>query len=151
MDQPATIDLLTSSGRIRRGFTRIGIGAAVVTILVGVPVTVMSARNAANNEIERYQQAQCLMKKLDAGTAIKNEYDKETVDVNRTGCPGYSFYSPRVVEIYAAALRPRPNSTGIISENTTSGLFFTASIAAALFFLFGGIGWIVAGFTRDPE
>lgn len=77
-----------------------------------------------------------------------DSYWKDRVDLAGSGCYGPMSYSRSFDEIWDLAQKP-PGKFDGITEPLTIGLPATLGLAVFFYFVFWGIGWLFAGFTRD--
>jgi hypothetical protein len=109
--------------RITRGFKRIGIGAAVLMAVLGVTVTTSVAVNTYNNE-RGWSDVTSQPANIPASRALANDVELAPWDRDEA-----AFH--------------------IATTSALIGLGVTGAACLAVFGFFAGLGWVVAGFTRD--
>jgi hypothetical protein len=147
------------SARIIRGFSRIGIGLAIISAITGVAVTggiVVGNYNRANDEFDKYA---CLLR-WNANAAVSGaRYKALTESAANCGYfPSYGAYN----SLSWIRINDAIEQNGFIVErvtdferlraeaNTTiAGLGITGATSLVIFGFFRGLGWIIAGFARD--
>jgi hypothetical protein len=143
---------LTGGARFIRGFTRIGTVVAVLTVLIGVPVSIIIGINHYNGAVEKHRHAQCIAQLARKGYTFKPKYEYSSdLNFDVGGCSGWyslSYYSLEMVIAVADA----PVPTFFTSDGASAlgwGILVTAIIAVVSYLAFWCIGWLCAGFTRD--
>jgi hypothetical protein len=144
---------LSGGARFLRGFTRIGTVTAVLVALIGIPISIMGGVNNYNYAVETRERAQCIAAVAHSGYTFKKKYEfSSELDYDVGGCSGgYRFSYWSVNQVIALANTPAP--TFLTSEGASvlgSGLMITGLVAVAVYVGFWVIGWLCAGFTRDP-
>ena len=122
------------SNRIIRGFSRLGIGAAVLTAIYGSVLTGVATLSEYTDN--------------SPGILI---YDSATHQVSKT--------RPSGANIYAQIDGPPPSGLNELVRHRTPALYaakaagvglgITVLAALAVFGFFRGLGWITVGFARD--
>jgi hypothetical protein len=145
--------MMTSSARIRRGFSRIGVALAavftIVTVSGGTAITVDHWR-----QLDReYEQVQCVAAWKENHTAevaqvIPPPPPGFTILTSSIGCPGPKYEvafqeAARLVSEGSSA--PRLKALG----STALGTVAIAAIAVLIWLAFNGLGWVLAGFAKD--
>lgn len=143
--RPTNTAPLTSGARFVRGFRRIGIALAGITLLIGIPASIGFAVDAVSSAQRRYEQSKCIMAKSPS-QLILYEYDRLKIDLAKSGCDGPMY--AEIIPVISERARTKPQALLLVSEPL--GIGFSVSIAVAAIFLFGFwlLGWICAGFTR---
>ncbi|WP_147270261.1 MULTISPECIES: hypothetical protein [Rhodopseudomonas] len=144
---------LTVGARIIRGFTRIGLAVAILTIMIGVTITGFVANDSYSTEVNAYNNARCIAKLARAGFSFRQKYpnlDSQTLDYEVSGCRDSGIYGKEVSEVLAIADTPPPSFMKSGGRDTLGiGLLITGGGAFLAYVLFWMIGWVFAGFTRD--
>jgi Tfp pilus assembly protein PilE len=143
---------LSPGARFIRGFTRIGAVFAVLTVVIGVPASIVGGINGYSSAVERHEGAQCIARLARSGVVFKRKYEYSSdLDYDVGGCTGgYRFSYNSVAQIIAVADAPAPTfltSDGV--SNLGIGLMITGIIAVVAYLSFWCVGWLCAGFTRD--
>jgi hypothetical protein len=149
----------STSARIIRGFSRIGIGIAVVVAIIGVIATAVVAlqnHNSANYEFDKYA---CLLT-ANANVAVSGDRYKSLTE-NAGHCGYFSSYgtynSLGWIKIGDAIeqnghLVQRVTDAELVKLDVLTalaGLGITGAISLVIFGFFRGLGWILAGFASD--
>jgi hypothetical protein len=141
---------LNVARRIQRGFNRIGLLIGAIVAIGGAIICF----SVTNSEIQavglKRTQAECLQRSLNAGTAKRPQYGPEwAIDPSSSGCASWPLYHPSAADV-ATVLASKPNYQD--ATNTAFyGALITAASAAACYFILSLLGWIIAGFTREPD
>jgi hypothetical protein len=143
---------LTGGARFIRGFTRIGTVIAALTVLIGVPASIIGAINNYNYAADNYLGAQCIARQARSGYPFKKKSEyTSALDYSAGGCTHtYPFEYMTVSEVIAIANAPAP--TFMTSDGASTlgfGLMITGVIAVLAYVGFWLVGWLCAGFTRD--
>ena len=151
---------LTSGARFKRGFTRVGIAAAVLVTLSGVAMTLFTAWVEYDAKRVTFKSATCVSEIIRAGDPAKiaearkaGYSDDEIVghlsqkSTNASGCSRVGLYATPLHDILATADGPAPS---FLAEPWLGiGLVASGVSAIAVFLMVWSIGWLCAGFTRD--
>jgi hypothetical protein len=139
---------ISTSGRIRRGFNRIGYVLAIPILVVGLLSAIGFGFSSADSKQRRFSQLVCIQKKAETpGEDPPSAYDKNRVDVRKWGCDG-PIWDVAYADIFDP-LPPKPDFLTDFSVVFGSIAATTLVLAAVSFGLFSALGWIVAGFARD--
>ncbi len=136
----------TKSGRVLRGFWRLGYGAALVIGLLGTLGSVGGAVYFGFEEYSEIQTISCLKQKTES-ELVFSEWSKDTIDEVRSGCPGRVYATVDSVRAYSLeAHRWWP----LMAIGLFIGGVLASFLASILSFLaIRGAGWIIAGFFSD--
>jgi hypothetical protein len=135
---------LSAGARFMRGFTRIGTIAAIVTALIGVPASLMFAVSNYNTAKTTFENAACVAKDV-ARTGVR----EWSLDVFAKCDHEFLLDEKPISEVLAIANDPGiPLLDG--ARPLGIGLIVTGVIAIIFYVGFWTIGWLCAGFTRDP-
>ena len=140
---------LTSGARILRGSKRIGTFLAALALLAGAALTITIAYDGASYVVSSYAQAQCLSHRTEANL-FADQYGSEPARYRfaDNGCPG-TAYSVTLAEMRATLAGGPPNFGTTMASKSYLGLTLSVLVAASIFGLCWGLGWVVAGFTAD--
>lgn len=138
---------MSPSRRVRRGILRLGIAFAGLAALSVLGIGLFVGSEEVLRPLRQYDGMKCLYEKSTSVGLYQDTYDKNRVDVSRSGC--YGVYGPTFAEVDAFRVQDRPAMAGPI----ITAISITAAVAAAaaivVIGIFWTIGWIVAGFLRD--
>lgn len=148
MSAPQTFRL-TTGGRILRGSKRIGALVGALVFICGAAIALGSAYSNAGYTVSKYAQARCLAQKTDAHLAA-DQYGSSPAQYRfeANGCPG-SAYSATEAEVRTILASGAPAFGSTMAAEAGPGLSAAALVAAAVFALCWGLGWVAAGFTAD--
>jgi len=97
----------------------------------------------------RFAQASCMNDRVrNSWQIMMKSYDTSSIDLDATGCPGWSFSYESLPVVLSYAKHP-PAAFEYAIEPFTYGALVSVVSASVLFFGFWLIGWLCAGFTRD--
>jgi hypothetical protein len=124
------------SNGIIRGFSRLGIGVAILILFAGAAVTLMAAS-------DQYYKAE-----LESGVGrVRVAIDDRSPLAIGNRLPAPMAQEPRrLSDVVNVALAPSP--AAVATKTSAAGLAVTALLALAAFGFFHGLGWVVAGFAR---
>jgi hypothetical protein len=130
-----------TSRRVIRGFSRLGIGGALLVTLCGAALTAV----AASDRYARTKATGHLLVAGPGGVIVKfpTETDWPTIYRVMGDQFGGSSFSVQSIEPPEAPPNVEAAKTAAI------GLGITAFLAFATWGLFRGVGWMLAGFARD--
>jgi hypothetical protein len=152
-----------SSARIMRGFSRIGVGAAALTAMLGLTVTVPVAINdyrsatqwpgtlVGRANIPPFDPS----KPFDADEFLARNAPEVVKPPPKPGMFDDLIPSPKRRHLTDAEVGLAPpsrfNTEALSSAALTVaiGLGITAAASLAVLGFFSGLGWIIAGFARD--
>jgi hypothetical protein len=146
-----TVAPLSAGARFIRGFTRIGAVAVVVIVLIGVVVSYNIAKSEYNAKKATFDSADCVARKARAGYTFKAKYyNRFILDYEAAGCSEVGVFGQDVDAIIDIADRGEPSFIAQGLPLLGGGLLATGLCAVAAYLGFWAIGWLCAGFTRDP-
>jgi hypothetical protein len=142
-----------------RGFSRVGIGCAIVAAICGVGITAISVTTIdAGRENWEFDKYACLLRS-NRNFALASTQYKALADASNCGYfAKYDTYSSlswvRVGDAIErnGYLLERVTDSEITSRRLNAaliGLGVTLAFCAVVFGFFRGLGWVVAGFVRD--
>lgn len=137
---------ISMARRVRRGFSRIGLILAVLTLCAGAVLSAALAIEAADGKINRHAALTCLKTSWSQGKAYPDKYNPGTVDYAASGCK-YAYVTWDELRTHDPKLLPSWTFTMILT--LLQGIGITA-IATGL--AFAGpwiIGWILSGFLGE--
>lgn len=138
---------LTAGARFLRGFKRIGLVVAALSIAIGTILTIIIAIDAQRSAERRHEAAACIAKLMRDRTPLKmKEYSRSEIDFEANGCP--YMWSMDIDSIKKVAAE-KPGPLQCVVEPAGIGVILTFGVASILYFGFWLIGWVCAGFTRD--
>jgi hypothetical protein len=126
---------MTTGRRIIRGFSRLGVGAALLVALCGAAFTYMLAS-------DQFERGISVTGPDNVTVYFKNGTDASVINEamsRRFGVPG--DLSPAASSA-GSRLSPAVKTASI-------GIGITAALAFVTWALFRGVGWMLAGFARD--
>jgi hypothetical protein len=143
---------LTGGARFIRGFTRIGAIVAVLVALIGVATTITITTTTYNNADSSYRSAKCIADLARSGYSFPKKEYSSYPDYSSGGCTGFYDHSYNTIkEVIAIADAPAPTFfTGDGPSVIGWGLVITGLVAVVAYLAFWAIGWMFAGFTREP-
>jgi hypothetical protein len=161
---------MSTSQRVSRGFQRLAVFLAAIPLVIGVVLSIISARDAEGNRRRHYDELSCAHAR--AETARKksaekqlltdeevlalpphsaNPYDRfdERYDLRQLGCSAQS----RKVSWDAIAKPPAEFTylqyLSAFLPNLFQGIAISFALAAVVYGLVRAIGWVIGGFTRS--
>jgi hypothetical protein len=164
--------MLTSSARIRRGFSRLGVAFASMFVIVAVICGAVAGGDGWQRIGRGYEQAQCVAayekRHVWAGTPIapsppRSGMFDDLIPQQRVAPPpppGYEFVAARVGCPGPSYSLSFEDAGRLVSEGpvtpylkaaawTVVGVVAIAVTAFCIWLAFYGIGWTLAGFARD--
>lgn len=137
---------LTMARKVRRGFSRIGLVLAVLTMCAGTVLAAALATEAADGAVKKHVAMTCLKTSWAQGKAYARQYSQETVDAEASGCP-YAYTTWSDLLIFEPA--KKPSWTGTLILSLLQGLAMTIFATALAFAGPWTIGWILSGFLGE--
>jgi hypothetical protein len=164
--------MLTSSARIKRGFSRLGVAFASVFVIVAVIGSAVAGGDSWQQIGRGYEQAQCVAAyekrrvwpgTPDAPPPLRSGMFDDLIPQQRVvppPPPGYQFVAASVGcpgPSYSLSFEDagRLVSEGLITPYlkaaawTAVGVVALAVTAFCIWLAFYGVGWTLAGFARD--
>jgi hypothetical protein len=159
-----------SSARIMRGFSRIGVGAAALTAVLGLAITVSvafndykSATQWPGTPVGNFDPAAYGAKPFDPDEFLAQTAPEVVKRPPKTGMFDDLIPPPKGRLLSDAEVGLAPQHSGpfgwflnLNAEAFSSaaltvaiGLGITGAACLAVFGFFSGLGWIIAGFARD--
>jgi hypothetical protein len=145
------------TNRTTRGFSRLGIGAAILVALAGVVVTGIVAVDqygrwksdpeAGNPPPQGFAIDHRLLSDVDVGL-IPLPFDQKKSGNFKVGDVWW-HHDPTTGNWLLSMWENLPSPVAIAAKAAGMGLGITALAALAAFGFFRGLGWIIAGFGRD--
>lgn len=149
MDQVSQNQLLGTSGRVRRGFNRLGVGVAALVLVGGLCGVAWSASAKIDQEYAIRQQALCLKPHTDKLAAtLPKGFVLDPVNTANYRCFGPEASIPHfIVDMVADTKWEDQRKNILLSYLPSAGV--VGLLAAIAWALFSGVGWIFSGFFRD--
>lgn len=130
-----------------RGFRRIGIALAMITVVIGMPSTGFWIFNEVNTAHNSFEQATCIKARTqEKWKLVMYEYDPLKIDLKKSGCDGPMY--AEIIPVILDKANSRPNLLSVGFQPAVAGVGITAILAAAFLFFFWLLGWIFAGFAK---
>jgi hypothetical protein len=144
---------LSSSARIVRRFSRIGIGAAALTAMFGLAVTIDAAFNDSQATGQRWLQYP-VTKTASAPDMAYLNYEEnggraEAPNVRVLTDADLGLAPPKHSGPFGWFLNLNAKRFNFAMATVLRGLLLTGMACLAMFDFFSGLGWVIARFTRD--
>lgn len=140
--------MMSPAARIRRGFTRLGVALAVPCLVIGIAISGIDAHTKAISGTNAHTEAIDTKKPWTLNWAapppglnsISNEELLRALKAPPTP-PGF--------ELDRSAGLTQPSYASVFVDSFWPKAAFTSILAAVLFAIPWGLGWIVSGFARE--
>ena len=138
---------LSAGRRIARGFQRIGIGIGLCVILAGIAASIFKGIDERGRAIEKQKEAACVITSPRFAEFLQSPGLRWTGEI---GCSGYTT-SKNADDYYKAARTAPISLQNAIVQAAWEILWIFWIVAGACFTAFAGLGWVIAGFSSDPD
>jgi len=140
---------LSGGARFIRGFKRIGLAFAGISLIVGAGCGIFPGLQQQGEKVRAIQQAVCIRNLQQHGIPLKTTtYNANLIDLYDNGCwgPDSSNYLGLILR---KAEEKQPAPLEYVLWPAFVGVAAGAGVGALLYVVFWLFGWLCAGFTRD--